>query len=442
MPDSLMRPPASPQFPHKITVDNSPVHIPPGPLRSSTLVKAGLPKLYDPGYATTAAYTSSITYIDGLRGVLRHRGYPIADLVKTVSYDQVSYLLLFGELPTQRALFKWNKRLSIPDLPQSVARVITAFDTDSHPMPVLMAALSALGAAQPHLNPSIVGTSVYAKNDARMEAITLALGLFPTIIAGIHRHLTGESPAFVATHSAPLSYTEKFLFLMNARPANTKLANALDKILTLHADHEQNCSTATVRQLSSSGVDLFSSLSGGVAALYGPLHGGACEGVLKMLNRIKTVDRVSSFLQGVKRREEKLMGFGHRVYKNYDPRAQIVRRIAYEVFALVGKKDPLIDVATRLEQEALADDYFVQRKLYPNIDFYSGLIYRAMGIEPQFYPMLFALGRASGWVAHWYEFLDDPDRRIARPHQRYVGEIGPRKVTRIEERDDMPTAKL
>ena len=426
-----------PPPPHpNLLINNRPLRIPAGPLRSATLHAAGLPKLYDPGYATTAAYTSSITYIDGNRGILRHRGYDISDLALNTTFHQVAHLLLFSALPSANQLTAFRHTLAKPRLHPDVMAVITSFDRSAHPMAILIAALSALGAVEKPLNPAIEGASVYSSLASRKDAITKALGLFPVICAGIFRHRQGLHPPFLPPLQEPhYTYAERFLLLATGEMPRPELAAALDMLLLIHADHEQNCSTATVRQLSSSGVDVFSSLCGGVAALYGPLHGGASEAVLRMLQRIGSPHRVHAFLEKVKKREERLMGFGHRVYKNFDPRARIIQDIAYRVFKITGK-DPLIDVATALEKAALADEYFVKRKLYPNVDFYSGVIYKALGFSPEFYPVFFALGRCAGWLAHWCEFLDDPDRRIARPHQRFVGEIGPLKVPPLEDRDD------
>lgn len=311
-------------------------------------------------------------------------------------------------------------------------------------MGMLVAALAAVGTSHPALNPAVVGDSVYKHATSRERAVLTALGGMPGLAAGIFRHGAGLSPAFLELPVEQVGFAERFLRLAcgPGKKLDGNLVKALDLLLLLHADHEQNCSTSTVRQLSSSGVDLFSALSGGVAALYGPLHGGATEAVLKMLVGIGCVGNVGGFLEKVKAREEKLMGFGHRVYKNYDPRARIIRGMAYKVFAAVGKSDPLIEVAAALEKAALSDDYFVSRKLFPNCDFYSGLVYKALGFQPEFFTVLFALGRSAGWVAHWKEFLDDPDRRIARPHQRYVGPTGPIEVADIENRreaDDGPS---
>lgn len=306
-------------------------------------------------------------------------------------------------------------------------------------MSILIAAVAALGATNPQLNPSLAGSAVYNSPQNREQALTKVIATIPAICAAIYRHRAALVPAFLPAPSQPsqMTYAQYFFALLGGK-VHPVFSRALDLLLLLHADHEQNCSTATVRQLSSSGVDVFSALSGGVAALYGPLHGGATEAVLKMLQRIERVDNVPAFLQRVKQKKERLMGFGHRVYRNYDPRARIIRDVAYQVFEQVGAQEPLIQVAAELEKQALADDFFVDRKLFPNVDFYSGLIYKAMGFPPEYFPVLFALARCSGWMAHWLEFLDDPDRRIARPHQIYVGEKGPLPVPKLHERPDAP----
>ncbi|CAN8073728.1 unnamed protein product [Agarophyton chilense] len=438
MPESAYQPRAQIVSQPKISINGNTLKIPPGPLRSSTLFAAGLPRLYDPGFATTAAFSSSITYIDGAKGVLRHRGYPIEQLVEKVNFDELSYLLIFGALPDTYHLSTWQRSLrQRGSLPNSVHAVIRAFAPAAHPMSILIAALSAMSSSCSSLNPSIVGQTVYSRPQKRREAIITAMASMPAIVAAIYRHTAGLPPFNAST--VPLgqsqnSFASRFLYMLNSGARSEALARTLDILLILHADHEQNCSTSAVRHLSSSGVDIFSSLCGGVAALYGPLHGGASESVLRMLEKIEHVDNIPNFLDRVKERKERLMGFGHRIYKNYDPRAKIIQQEAYRIFDLVGSVDPLIQIAHELEKAALADEFFASRRLYPNVDFYSGIIYKAMGFEPQFFPVLFALGRSAGWIAHWNEFLDDPDRRIARPHQRYIGKEGPVEVPDVTQR--------
>lgn len=314
-------------------------------------------------------------------------------------------------------------------------------------MAVLMGAVTALGATCPDLNPSLAGAQVYDNSgSAREKAIMKCLGSFPGLLAGVYRHCYGLHPAFVEWKgSEDARLAERFLGMCNGVEGTVYpvFADALEKLLVVHAEHELNCSTATVRGMSSSGVDLFSCVVGGIGALYGPLHGGATEGVVKMLEQVRQVG-VSEFLKRVKRGEGRLMGFGHRVYRNYDPRAKIIKEVAEQVFKKVGKREVLVEVAEELEASALRDEYFVKRKLYPNCDFYSGVVYKAMGFEPRFFTCLFALARVGGWVAHWKEFLDDPDRRIFRPRQVYIGVEGPLDVIPITKRDnaeDGPSAE-
>lgn len=418
----------------------------PGLVAGKALAAAGA-RVYDPGFAHTVSCVSAVTFIDGGAGVLRYRGYAIEALAGVVRFEEVAFLLLYGGLPSVPQMAAFDAVLARgAAVHEGVRRVVAAMPRAGHPMAALVASWAAMGACYPALNPAFAGAGVYDAVAAREAAIGKVVGGMPAIAAAIYRHGAGLSPAFVtlgAEEAKGMSYAERFLFLVNgAAPANARvgklLARALDMLLVLHADHELNCSTATMRQLASSGVDVFSCISGSVAALYGPLHGGATEAVLKMLERIGSAENIPVFLERVKNRKEKLMGFGHRVYRNYDPRARIVRSVAYDVFDAVGKVEPLIAVAAALEKAALADDYFVSRKLYPNIDFYSGLIYKAMGFPAEYFTVLFALGRCSGWMAHWREFLDDKDRRIARPHQRYVGPMGPRTVVDVSRRKDAP----
>jgi citrate synthase len=407
-------------------------------VRGAALTAAGV-TVYDPGFAHTQASTSAITYLDGDAGILRYRGYDIAALASSdapSSFPETAYLLLYGELPNSAQLAAFDAALARHAVPPAPAlAVISAMPRNAHPMSLLSAALTASSAAHPALNPSLTSSSVYTDSPAAREAAIFAvLAPFPAIAAAIYRHTAALSPLFVpvpapslASSSHPMSFSARFMYMLNGGPppdpeSAAVIARALETLLVLHADHELNCSTAALRQLSSSGVDVFTCVSAAVGALYGPLHGGATEAVLKMLARIGSVAAIPDFLARVKDRKERLMGFGHRVYKSYDPRAKIVSTLAHAVFSAVGKVEPLIDVATALERAALSDDYFVSRNLYPNIDFYTGVIYKAVGFPAEFFPVLFAVGRSAGWMAHWLEFLDDPDRRIARPQQRYVGE--------------------
>ncbi|GJD06431.1 Citrate synthase, peroxisomal [Galdieria sulphuraria] len=309
-------------------------------------------------------------------------------------------------------------------LKQSLVDIIKATPKESHPMGLLVSMLAAEGTLYPDANPAISGGDVYNSPRVREKQILRLLGTMPTLAAFVYRHKMGR-PFNYPAYGGSRSYTENFMYMLDSmedpsyRP-NATLVKALDTLFVLHADHELNCSTAAVRHLTSSDVDVFTAFSGAAGALYGPLHGGANEAVLRMLERIGSVEKVPAFIEAVKNRKARLMGFGHRVYKNYDPRARIVRKLAYQVFEICGK-DPLIEIATTLEEHALKDNYFIERKLYPNVDFYSGLIYKAMGFPTDFFTILFAIGRTPGWLAHWLEYLDDPDKKIARPKQNYLG---------------------
>lgn len=380
-------------------------------------------KLYDPGYLNTAPVRSSICYIDGDEGILRYRGYPIEELAESSTFVEVAYLLMYGNLPSQSQLADWEFAVSQHSaVPQGILDIIQAMPHDAHPMGVLVSAMSALSVFHPDANPALRGQDLYKSKQVRDKQVARILGKAPTIAAAAYLRLAGRPPVLP---SSSLSYAENFLYMLDslgnrAYKPNPRLARVLDVLFILHAEHEMNCSTAAARHLASSGVDVYTALAGAVGALYGPLHGGANEAVLKMLNEIGTVDNIPEFIEGVKNRKRKMSGFGHRVYKNYDPRAKVIRKLAEEVFSIVGR-DPLIEVAVALEKAALADEYFVQRKLYPNVDFYSGLIYRAMGFPTEFFPVLFAIPRMAGYLAHWRESLDDPDTKIMRPQQVYTG---------------------
>ncbi len=385
-------------------------------------------RVYDPGYVNTVAVRSKVSYIDGGRGVLRYRGYPIEELAESSSFLETAYLVIYGHLPSQEQASRWEEAVMRHSaLPEGVQQCIAALPHDSHPMGVMMTGMAALGAFHPEANPAISGNGIYkgtGGHAVRDKQIVRILGKAPALAAAAYHRKTGRRPP---PPQQGLGYAESFLYMLDAaadgstgyRP-NPRLAKALDIMFVLHAEHEMNCSTAAARHLASSGVDVYTAISGATGALYGPLHGGANEAVLRMLDRIGTVENIPAFLEGVKNRQEKLFGFGHRVYKNFDPRAKIIRRVADEVFEITGK-DPLIQVATELERAALTDEYFVKRKLYPNVDFYSGLVYRAMGFPPDFFTCLFTIPRCAGWLAHWRESLDDPDARIIRPQQDYQG---------------------
>ncbi|HUZ19027.1 MAG TPA: citrate synthase [Acidimicrobiales bacterium] len=371
---------------------------------------------YDPGFSTTAECESSITYIDGDEGVLRYRGYPIEQLAERSSYLEVAYLLLNGELPTAAQFETWKDEVTHHTfIHENVRkRFLEGFHYDAHPMGMLVSAVAALSTFYPE-----------AKNildlDARHKQIVRLIAKMPTLAAATHRFSVGMP--FVYPDNS-LTFAENFLSMMwkTAEPrfeANPALARAVDVLFILHADHEQNCSTTTMRVVGSAHADPYSACAAACAALYGPRHGGANEAVLRMLTSIGSIENVPAFVQSVKEGHGRLQGFGHRVYKNYDPRAKIIRQAAYDVFEITGK-NPLLDIALKLEETALADEYFISRKLYPNVDFYSGLIYQAMGFPVEMFTVLFAIPRTAGWLAHWVEMLSK-DTKIARPRQLYTG---------------------
>jgi citrate synthase len=376
---------------------------------------------YDPGFANTASCTSEITYIDGDAGILRYRGYPIDQLAEHSTFIETSYLLIHGELPTGDELAKFENNIRRHTLlHEDMKRFFDGFPSDAHPMPVLSSAVSALSTFyQGFLDPFDV-------EDFELSTYRL-LAKLPTIAAYAYKKSVGQ-PFLYPDNS--LGLVENFLRMTFGFPAepyevDPTVARALDRLFILHADHEQNCSTSTVRLVGSSQANLFASVSAGINALFGPLHGGANQSVLEMLEQIRGQGgNVSEFVEKVKKKEAgvKLMGFGHRVYKNYDPRAAIVKKSADEVLSAMGKRDQLLDLAMELESVALEDDYFVSRKLYPNVDFYTGLIYRAMGFPTKMFTVLFAIGRLPGWIAQWHEMINDPDTRIGRPRQLYTGQ--------------------
>mmetsp|Transcript_34874 Transcript_34874/g.85401 ORF Transcript_34874/g.85401 Transcript_34874/m.85401 type:complete len:588 (+) Transcript_34874:255-2018(+) len=381
-------------------------------------------KVYDPGYMNTAPCKSKISYIDGDAGILRYRGYPIEQLAEKSTYLETAFATIYGDLPDAAQLAEWEETVMRHSaLPVSVVQAIEALPHDAHPMGVILAGLNALSTFHPEQNPALEGGAIYATHAVQDKQIVRIIGKMTTLAAHAYHRNTGRKPAHP---NQKLGYAENFLYMLDAgldpnhRP-NPRLAKALDVMFLLHAEHEMNCSTAAARHLASSGVDVYSAVAGAVGALYGPLHGGANEAVLKMLARIGNKDAIPGFLEGVKNRKEKMFGFGHRVYKNFDPRANVIRGVAEEVFKLVGR-DPLIDIAVALEAAARKDPYFVERKLYPNVDFYSGLVYRALGFPPEFFTVLFAIPRATGYLAHWRESLSDPDVKIMRPQQVYEGE--------------------
>ena len=372
---------------------------------------------YDPAFMNTAACRSAITYIDGEAGILQHRGYPIEQLCEHSSYLEVAYLLVNGVLPTLDELAEWVHQITIHTfVHENVKDFMQGFRYDANPMGMLVASVGALSTFYPEAH------RIHDEQVRSIEIIRL-LAKMPTLAAFAFRHNRGQPYVYPDND---LDYASNFLSMMYRMTElkyepDPRLSRALDVLFILHADHEQNASTSAVRSVGSTQVDPYSAIAAGVAALYGPLHGGANEAALRMLERIGTVENIPSFLEGVKAGNERLMGFGHRVYKNYDPRARIIRKYLDDVFAVRGKS-PLLEVATELEKRALDDDYFTSRKLYPNVDFYSGLIYEALGLPVAMFPVMFAIGRTSGWIAQWLEMVEDPEQKIARPRQIYTGD--------------------
>ena len=371
---------------------------------------------YDPAYLNTAACKSAISFIDGEKGILQYRGYPIEELAERSTFLETAFLLLTGELPKPAELDRWLMDITHHTIiHENIKKFIDGFHHDAHPMGVFVSTVAALSTFYPeakHIDDPA----------SRRSQIHRLIAKTPTLSAFAHRHTVGMPYAYPDND---LSYAGNFLNMM-FKATEVKyqphpvLERALDVLFILHADHEQNCSTSAMRGVGSSHADPYSSMAAAAAALYGPLHGGANEEVLRMLREIGSKDRVPAYIERVKRGDVKLMGFGHRIYKNYDPRARIIKRVADEVFAVTGK-NPLIDLALELERIALQDDYFVSRKLYPNVDFYSGIIYEAMRFPVDMFPVLFAIGRTPGWLAQWQEMLIDKEQRIARPRQVYVG---------------------
>jgi citrate synthase len=371
---------------------------------------------YDPAFTNTASTISRITEIDGDRGILRYRGYPIEQLAERSTYMEVAYLLLHGELPTRGEMDDWIWQVTHHTwVHENVKKFIDGFHHDAHPMGMMVSTVAALSTFYPEARDA-------ANPATRQLQITRLIAKMPTLAAFAFRHALGLPYAYPDND---LSYTGNFLnMLFKATEVkyqpNPIIERAVEVLFMLHADHEQNCSTNAVRSVGSSQVDPYSALAGGVAALYGPLHGGANEEVLRMLGAVGSKDRIPEFIRQVKEGKAKLMGFGHRVYKNYDPRAKIIKRMADQVFA-VTKPSPLLPIALELERIALQDDYFVSRRLYPNVDFYSGLIYQALGFPVEMFPVLFAIPRTSGWLAQWQEMRGDAEQKIARPRQLYQG---------------------
>ena len=373
--------------------------------------------VYDPGFTNTASTRSSVTFIDGDKGILEYRGYPIEQLAEKSTYLEVAYLLIHGELPTREQHDQWVHEVTFHTfVHENLRSLMQGFRYDAHPMGMLMAGVNALSTFYPEAR-AIRDTEV------RHDQIVRMIAKMPTLGAWAFRHAQGKPYVYPDNE---LSYTENFLSMLfrMSEPKydpDPRLAKALEVLFILHADHEQNCSANAVRAVGSSEVDPYSAVSAGIAALYGPLHGGANEAVLRMLKRIGSKENIPAFIEGVKAGNERLMGFGHRVYKNYDPRAKIIKKTCDDVFEVTGV-NPLLEIAQELEKIALEDDYFVSRKLYPNVDFYSGLIYEALQFPPEMFTVLFAIPRTSGWLAQWLEQVDDKEQKIARPKQIYTGD--------------------
>jgi citrate synthase len=372
---------------------------------------------YDPALMNTASTKSAITFIDGDKGILEYRGYPVEQLAERSNFLEVAYLILFGELPNEKQLTAWTYDITHHTfVHENIKTLMQAFRYDAHPMGMFISTVAALSTFYPDANK-------VSEADNRLAQIKRLIAKVPTIAAYTYRHNRGLRYIYPDND---LSYTGNFLNMMfkmtDAKyTPNPTLERALDVLFILHADHEQNCSTNAMRAIGSSCVDPYSAMAGAAAALYGPLHGGANEEVLKMLSRIDDTRNIPEFIQRVKNGEGKLMGFGHRVYKNYDPRARIIKRVANEVFEVTGR-NRLLDIALELERIALEDEYFISRKLYPNVDFYSGIIYQAMGLPEAMFPVMFAIPRTVGWLAQWQEMITDPEQKITRPRQIFLGQ--------------------
>ncbi|MEJ2292802.1 MAG: citrate synthase, partial [Deinococcales bacterium] len=384
---------------------------------------------YDPAFKNTASCRSTITYIDGEKGILRYRGYPIEELAVESSFLEVAYLLLYGELPDKEQLDGWAHDITHHTfIHENIKTFIDGFHHDAHPMGMLVSTLAALSTFYPDAK------DLFDEEQRRTQIVRL-IAKMPTLAAFAYRHAVGLP---IAYPDNDLTYPGNFLNMMwkatelKYEP-NPVFEHALDVLFILHADHEQNCSASTMRVVGSSHADPYSAAAAASAALYGPLHGGANEQVLRMLNTIGSVENIPAYIERVKKGEFRLMGFGHRVYKNFDPRAKIIREMCHKVLAELGVKDPLLDVAMKLEEAALKDEYFVERKLYPNVDFYSGIIYKALGIPTEMFTVMFAIARTAGWISHWIEQHETPGSRIGRPRQVYTGST-PRDYVAIDKR--------
>lgn len=379
---------------------------------------------FDPAYMNTVNCISRISFINGEKGILEYRGYPIEQLAQHSTFLETTFLLVNGELPTTKQLQSFTKKvMKNSAYHDGLEPFIKAFRHDAHPMAMMSTLMAAMSSFYPEANPAYVGAGIYKTRQERNKHIYRVIGCAPAIAAACYRHRIGKP---IIAPKEDLGYIENFLYMMDALPGDTnyrphpKIVKAIEVLFILHAEHELNCSTAAIRHMTSSQADVYTSLAGAVTALYGPRHGGANEAVLRMLDSIGSVDKIPQFIQDVKDRKKVLMGFGHRVYKNFDPRAGLVRKLADDVFSIVGRES-MIDIAMELERIALSDEYFIKRKLYPNVDFYSGVIYKALGIPTEMFTIMFTLPRLSGWLAHWDEFVEDPDNKIVRPRQIYKG---------------------
>jgi citrate synthase len=384
---------------------------------------------YDPGFMNTASCQSKITYVDGDRGILRYRGYPIEQIAEKSTYLETAYLILYGELPNKTQLEEWTHNITFHSIiHENIKKLIDGFHHDAHPMGILVSTVAALSTFYPEAK------KIFDVHSRRAQTYRL-ISKMPTLAAFAYRHSLGLPFSYPDND---LSYAGNFLNMLfkmtelKYKP-HPVLERALDVLFILHADHEQNCSANAMRSVASSQVDPYSATAAAAAALYGPLHGGANEAVLRMLMEIGAKSKVLEFIKKVKGGEGRLMGFGHRVYKNYDPRAKIIKEVADQVFEVTGR-NPLLEIALELERIALEDEYFIRRKLYPNVDFYSGLIYQSMGLPMDMFPVLFAIPRTSGWIAQWEEMLTDPDQKLARPKQVYLG-AEPRDYLPMEKRN-------
>jgi len=399
------------------TGDEHELPITDGTISAGEFGKATGLAVYDPGFTNTASCRSAVTYIDGDAGILEYRGYPIEQLAESATFLEVAYLLIKGELPTKDAYDQWVHDITYHTyVHENIKSLMQGFRYDAHPMGMLLSSVGALSTFYPDARE-------ISEPEVREIQVIRMIAKMPTLGAWAFRHAQGKPYIYPDND---LSYTENFLSMLfrmseSKFDADPRLVKALEVLFILHADHEQNCSTNAVRSVGSSQVDPYSAVSAGIAALYGPLHGGANEAVLKMLRKIQTKENIPAFIEGVKAGKERLMGFGHRVYKNFDPRATIIKKACDDVFEVTGV-NPLLEIAKELERIALEDEYFIQRKLYPNVDFYSGLIYEALQFPPEMFTVLFAIPRTAGWLAQWGELVDDKEQKIARPKQIYTGD--------------------